>query len=51
MNVPDEYLLWLHGRDIRDVVLRKYLDDNIEAIEANVERNKKMYKQEYKRFN
>lgn len=42
INVPDDYLLWLHGRDIKDAELRKYLDDNIKAIEANVERNKKL---------
>ena len=47
-NVPDEYLLWLYNGDIRDVKLKEYLDNNIEAIKFRVEDNKRQPK-EYKR--
>lgn len=40
-DVPDDYLYWLHGTKIsNNPPLRKYLDDNIDAIIANINRHR-----------
>lgn len=44
-NVPDEYLLWLHSELSKRCSpfakpLKEYLDENIEAIKANINASK-----------
>lgn len=38
-NVPDEYLYYLHGTNIYGA-LKRYIDDNIDAIKANINRGR-----------
>lgn len=40
-DVPDYYLLWLHTEGTKNVLLKEYLDENIEAIKANIKSKKK----------
>lgn len=49
-SIPDEYLLWLHGElEIKCSPfckpLKAYLDENLEAIKANIDANKPFFNQ------
>ena len=39
-EVPDDYLYWLHGQEGIFGELREYLDDNIDAITENMNKNR-----------
>lgn len=40
-DVPDDYLYWMHDQKwMTNGVIRRYLDDNIDAIIANLNKNK-----------
>lgn len=40
-NVPDSYLLWLHETNKCGPDVKGYIDENIEAIKANVKREQR----------
>jgi hypothetical protein len=48
-EIPDDYLLWLHGEMEKKHVspfarpLKDYLDENLEAIKKNVEDNNRIF--------
>lgn len=40
-NVPGKYLLWLHNEGCHDAQVRKYINDNLDAILAEAARANK----------
>ena len=40
-NVPASYLLWLHEQNIPKNDLKKYIEDNMEVLKADIKNNKK----------
>ena len=47
-DVPDDYLLWLYNQDIHPKYsdLEDYLEENIDSIKANINKNRWYNKEE-----
>ena len=47
-DVPDDYLLWLYNQDIHPKYsdLEDYLEENIDGIKANINKNRWYNKEE-----
>ena len=39
-DVPDDYLYWLHGAGTSNNELAEYLEDNIDSIKQNINKNR-----------
>lgn len=39
-NIPADYLLWLYENDRCDKQIREYIDDNMDVIKIEIQRNK-----------